>query len=99
MLQGLYAATARRRADGTPPGGWYPEERITMREAVEAYTRGAAYAEYQEDEKGTLEPGKLADLVILSEDIFAGPPETLLQTRVLGTLVGGEWVYRWSELR
>jgi len=94
VLQGLYAATTRRRADGTPPEGWYSEERLALPDAVAAYTRGAAFAEYEEGRKGTLEPGKLADLVVLSEDIFAEPPEVLLRTRVIGTVVGGCWVYR-----
>jgi predicted amidohydrolase YtcJ len=94
VLQGLYAATARRRANGYPEGGWYPEERLTMREAVTAYTIGAAWAEGEESRRGTIEPGKLADLVILSRDIFQGPPEVLLDTRVEGTIVGGAWVHR-----
>lgn len=94
VLQGLYAAVARRRADGYPPGGWHPEQRLTVAEAVAAYTSGAAWAEGEELHRGTIEAGKLADLVILSDDIFAGAPETLLQTRVEGTIVGGEWVYR-----
>jgi predicted amidohydrolase YtcJ len=94
VLQGLYAAVARRRADGYPPGGWYPRQRLSIEEAVGAYTRGAAWAEGEEARRGALEPGKLADLVILSRGIFDGPPEVLLDTRVDGTIVGGEWVYR-----
>src|SRR5262249_11380345 len=94
VLQGLYAATARRRADGTPPGGWHPEQRLTLPEAVAAYTSGAAWAEYEEDRRGTIAAGKLADLTILSTDIFAEPPEALLHTAVDGTLVGGTWAHR-----
>jgi len=94
VLQGLYAAVARRRADGYPPGGWHPEQRLTIAEAVAAYTSGAAWAEGEESRRGTIEVGKLADFVILADDIFAGTPETLLQTRVEGTIVGGDWVYR-----
>jgi predicted amidohydrolase YtcJ len=94
VLQGLYAATARRRANGYPEGGWYPDERITLDEAVAAYTLGPAWAEGEEAHRGTIDPGKLADLVVLADDIFAGPPELLLQTRVVGTLVGGGWAYR-----
>lgn len=94
VLPGLYAATARRRADGFPPGGWYPDQRLTLDEAVAAYTRGAAFASGQERARGTLEPGKLADLVILSEDVFRAPPEALLAATVEGTIVSGSWAYR-----
>lgn len=92
-LANLYAAVTRRRADGTPPGGWYAEECLTLAEALEAYTCGSAYASYEEDFKGTLAPGKAADLVVLSQDVMLGPPETLLETRVEATMVGGELVY------
>jgi predicted amidohydrolase YtcJ len=94
VLQGIYAAVALRRADGYPPGGWHPEQRVTVAEAAAAYTSGAAWAEGEELRRGTIEPGKLADLVILSDDIFVGPPEVLLQTRVEGTIVGGQWAHR-----
>lgn len=94
VLAGLYAATARRRANGYPEGGWFPAQRLTPDEAVGAYTCGAARAEGEERHRGSLEPGKLADLVVLSRDIFDTPPEALLDTRVDGTIVGGEWRYR-----
>jgi predicted amidohydrolase YtcJ len=97
VLQGLYAATARRRANGYPEGGWYPDERVTLDEAITAYTAGPAYAAGEEAYRGTLELGKLADLVILADDIFEGEPELLLQTRVVGTIVGGQWAYRQLE--
>jgi predicted amidohydrolase YtcJ len=94
VLQGLYAATTRRRADGNPPGGWHPEQCLTIIEAVEAYTCGAAWAEGQEASRGSVAPGKLADLVILDRDIVTGTPEDVLQARVEGTIIGGRWVYR-----
>lgn len=93
-LVGLYAAITRRDASGQPPEGWYPEESLSLGEALHAYTRGAAYAAYGESRRGSLAPGKLADLVVLSQDIWTGPPETLLETRVDLTIVGGEIVYQ-----
>lgn len=94
VLQGLYAAVTRRRPDGYPgPAGWYPEECLSIQEAVHAYTAGAAYAGGDENRRGTLSPGKLADLAVLSQDIFTVEPEALLETRVVATLVDGEWVY------
>jgi predicted amidohydrolase YtcJ len=94
VLAGLHAAVTRRRADGTPgPAGWYGEQRLTMDEAVYAYTMGAAYASGEETIKGSLAPGKLADLVVLSQDIFTIDPMAILETEVMGTMVGGEWVY------
>jgi len=92
-LRNLYAAVTRRRADGTPLGGWFPEECLTLAEALTAYTCGSAYASYEELFKGTLTPGMAADLVILSEDILKGPPETLLEAHVDATMVGGAFVY------
>ena len=90
---GLYAAVTRQFPDGTPPGGWFPEEKITMAQAVEFYTLGAAYAQFAEKDKGSLAPGKLADLVVLSKDIFAVPPKEILQTKPIMTMVGGRIVF------
>lgn len=95
VLQGIYAAVTRRRADGYPgPEGWYPEECVSVQEAVYAYTVGAAYAGGEEGSRGALKPGLIADLVVLSKDIFQSGPTQLLDTTVLGTMVGGEFVYR-----
>lgn len=89
---GIHAAVTRARADGYGgPDGWYPQQRISVEEAVRAYTWGAAYAAGMEDRLGTLTPGKLADLVILDRDIFAVHPSAIPETRVLGTMVGGRW--------
>jgi predicted amidohydrolase YtcJ len=92
-LAGIYAAVTRRRPDGRPAGGWYPQERLPVEAAVRAYTLGAAYAAGAERDCGSLEPGKRADFVVLSEDILRGPPETILQARVTHTVVDGEVVY------
>lgn len=95
VLAGIHAAVTRRRPDGAPgPDGWQPQERITAMEAVRAYTLGAAYASGEEMIKGTLTPGKLADMVVLSRDITACPAEEILSTRVEVTILGGQIVYR-----
>jgi predicted amidohydrolase YtcJ len=96
-MLGLYAAVTRATLDGRYPDGWIPEQKIRIEEAVEAYTLGSAFAEFQEKEKGSLEPGKLADMVILSEDIFEIPPERIRDVTVEKTIVGGRVVYSAKE--
>jgi predicted amidohydrolase YtcJ len=93
---GIYTAVTRRALDGTHPEGWIPEQRVSVETAVEAYTRGGAYANFLEDNRGSIEVGKYADLVVLSDNLFEIRPEEIKATRVLLTLVGGEEVY--SEL-
>jgi predicted amidohydrolase YtcJ len=93
-LLGIYAAVTRATLDGKHPGGWIPEEKLTVEEALRAYTTGSAFAAFQEDQKGTIAPGKLADLVVLSRDLFSIPPEQIRDTRVVLTVVGGKVVYR-----
>lgn len=95
-LMGIYAAVTRRTLDGANPDGWVPEQKISVAEAVRAYTAGSAYAEGQEARKGTLEPGKLADLVVLSKDIFAIDPAAIAGVRVDLTLLGGRVVHERS---
>ncbi|MCL5995004.1 MAG: amidohydrolase family protein, partial [Chloroflexi bacterium] len=91
-LVGIHAAVTRRRADGTPgPQGWYPDQRVTIEDAIQAYTMGAAYAGGLEHEIGSLEAGKLADLVVLSRDLTATPPDELLGVQVQRVMVNGEW--------
>src|SRR5947209_2912893 len=90
---GIYAATTRRTLDDKNPGGWVPEQKITVEEAVRAYTVGSAYAEFAENSKGTITPGKLADLVILSEDIFKIDPVEIEKVRVRTTIMDGRVVY------
>jgi predicted amidohydrolase YtcJ len=92
-MLGIYAAVTRRTLDGKNPGGWIPEQKITVEEAVRAYTVGSAYAEFMEKEKGTIAPGKLADIVLLSQDIFAIDPIKIEKTRALLTIMNGRIVY------
>ena len=90
---GIYAATTRQTLDGKNPGGWIPEQRITVAQAVHAYTVGSAFAEHQEKVKGSIGPGKLADLVILSDDIFSIAPEQIQHTTVDLTIFDGRVIY------
>jgi hypothetical protein len=92
-LLGIYAAVARATLDGRNPGGWFPEQRLTVEEALRAYTWGSAYASFQEKVQGTISPGMLADVVVLSEDLFRVPPEKIKDARVEITIVGGRVVY------
>ncbi len=89
----LYAAVTRATLDGKNPNGWFPEQKLTVAEAVEAYTLGSAYAEFQEKEKGSIVPGKLADMVLLSDDIFSIAPAKIRDVKVLATIVGGRVVW------
>jgi predicted amidohydrolase YtcJ len=93
-ILGIYAAVTRATLDGKHPDGWIPKERLTVEEALRAYTAGSAFAAFEEAEKGTISLGKLADLVVLSEDIFAVPPNRIKDVMVKMTVVGGEIVYR-----
>jgi predicted amidohydrolase YtcJ len=92
-LLGLYAATTRQDAAGFPEGGWRPGERMTREEALRAFTLDAAYAAFQEDELGSLEPGKRADFAVFSKDLLACPPRELLAAECLMTVIEGEVVY------
>ena len=92
-MLGLYAAVTRATLDGKNPNGWFPEEKLTIAEAVQAYTMGSAYAEFQENEKGSIAVGKLADLVILSDDLFTIDPVKIRDVKVLKTFVGGKLVW------
>jgi len=90
---GLYAAVTRATLDGKNPNGWFPEQKLTVAEAVEAYTMGSAYAEFQEKEKGSITPGKLADMVLLNDDIFTIDPVKIRDVKVTTTFVGGKIVW------
>jgi predicted amidohydrolase YtcJ len=93
----LYAAATRRTLDGKNPKGWVPEQKISVEEAVRAYTVGSAYAEFQEGVKGSITPGKLADLVILSRDIFQIDPKEIESVKVVATILDGVVVYEERE--
>ena len=92
-LWGFYAAVTRQDRDGNPPGGWQPDQRMTREEALRSWTIEGAYAAFEENAKGSLEPGKIADFVMLSDDIMRIPPSEILKTRVTMTVVAGEVVY------
>jgi predicted amidohydrolase YtcJ len=92
-MEGIKAAVTRQTLDGKNPKGWVPEQKITIDEAVRAYTVGSAYAEFAEKVKGTITPGKLADLVMLDRDIYAGDPAEIDKARVMLTIVDGRIVY------
>lgn len=92
-LEGLYAAVTRRTLDGNHPEGWVPAQKIALEEALAAYTRGSAYAEYAEADKGVLARGRLADFVVIDRDLFSMPPEAIREARVDLTVVGGRIVY------
>ena len=92
-LEGIYAAVTRRTLDGAHADGWIPEQKITVEDALRAYTSGAAYAEYAEREKGTLAKGMLADFVLIDRDLTRVPPETIRDAQIIMTVVGGRPVY------
>jgi len=91
---GIHAAVTRQRRDGTPDGGWQPSQKLTLVEAIWGYTMGAAFVSGQEDELGSLTPGKLADLIVLDQDIFEIPEEQIHSTQVTMTVLNGRIVYQ-----
>ena len=93
-LMGIYAAATRRTLDGKHPDGWVPEQKISVAEAIRAYTMGSAYASFDEKIKGSIEPGKLADMVVVSEDILSIPAVEIEKTRVETTVFDGKVIYR-----
>jgi len=93
-FRGLYACVTRQLPDGTPHGGWQPQEKISLEDCVRAYTSGSAYAEYEERKKGELKTGEYADFIVLSSDLTKVPPSEYLKTQVLRTVVGGRVVYQ-----
>ena len=89
----IYAAVTRATLDGKNPDGWFPEQKLTVVEAIEACTMGSAYAEFQEKGKGSITPGKLADMILLSDDILSIDPAKIRDVKVLKTIVGGRLVW------
>ena len=96
-LKGIYAAVTRNTLDGSSPNGWFPEQRLSVEEAIMCYTKNNAYSGFQESRLGTIEAGKYADFVVLSEDITAIDPENILTTFVLRTVVAGKDVYTYNK--
>ena len=92
--EGLQNAVTREDVNGNPAGGWVPSQRVSVAQAVEAYTLGAAFAGRREKTEGSLAPGKLADLIILSQNLFQIDPHAIAKTEVLLTMVGGKTVYQ-----
>jgi predicted amidohydrolase YtcJ len=92
-LEGIYAATTRRTLDDKNPGGWVPEQKITVEQALRAYTNGSAYAGFQEKDVGMLRPGMLADVVMIDRDLTRIAPETIRDAHVMLTMVGGRIVF------
>ncbi len=92
-MEGLYASVTRKDRMGEDGEGWYPEQKISMADAIKYYTTGAAYAQFMEDRKGKLKAGYLADIVITDKDLFNIPDNEIMQTRIDYTIVGGKLVY------
>jgi len=92
-LEGIYAAVTRQTLDDRNPGGWIPQQKITVEEALRAYTSDAAYAQFAEKQKGTIEAGKFADLVLLNRDLTRTPPAEIRKAQVQMTVVGGKVVF------
>ena len=93
-MEGIYAAVTRRTLDDKHPDGWVPKQKISVEEALRAYTIDAAYAAFSDTSLGSLIVGKQADMVVLDRDIFQLPPQEITSARVEATIVGGEVVYR-----
>lgn len=98
-LKGIYTAVTRMTPEGTPKGGWYPQNRISVEAALRHYTRDGAYANYDEKIRGSLAPGMLADFVELSQDLLTIAPEEIQKTKVLRTVLGGRETYRDKDIR
>ena len=96
-MEGLYAAVTRKDRSGEPGEGWFPEQKLTMEEAIELYTLGSAYAEFMEDRKGMIKKGYLADMVILNQDLMTIPHDRIMSTKIDTTIVGGKVVYQREE--
>ena len=95
-MLGLYAAVTRQTVTGQPAAGWFPNERISIEEAIRAYTYNTAYANFEEKIKGSIEVGKLADLTVLSKNLLKVQPKEYLNTDTLYTIVNGKIVYHKS---
>jgi predicted amidohydrolase YtcJ len=95
---GVQNAVTRQTLEGKPEGGWLPQERVSLEQAIEGYTLGAAFSGHREATEGSLEEGKLADLIVLDQDLFKIAPSEIHKTKVLLTMVGGKVVYQSAEM-
>lgn len=93
-MEGLQTGVTRKTSEGKPEGGFVPTEAVSLEDGIKAYTLGAAFAGRREHDEGSIEAGKLADLIIVNQDLFKIPPSKLDQTKVLLTMVGGKVVYQ-----
>jgi predicted amidohydrolase YtcJ len=93
-IQGVYAAVTRRTIDGKNLNGWIPEQKISLEAAIKGYTSAGAFAEFAEKTKGTIEPGKLADIVVLDKNLFEIQPEEIRSAKVEMTILGGRIIYK-----
>ena len=96
-LEGLYAAVTRKDRAGEPGSGWFPDQKLSMENAIELYTLGSAYAEFMEDRKGMIREGYLADVVIFNNDLMSIPHDQIMSAKVDYTIVGGKVVYQRKE--
>jgi hypothetical protein len=92
-LEGIFAAVTRHTLDGANPGGWIPEEKITVHEALRGYTTAAVYAGFADGERGSLVPGKLADIAVMNRDISGIPADEIADVRVTATIAGGDVIF------
>ena len=97
-MEGIYSAVSRKSITDTAGDAWLPDESLSVMEAVECYTLGSAYATFEDDIKGSLQAGKLADIVVLSKDLFTIPVEEILNTTAVYTILGGKVIYS-SEIQ
>jgi predicted amidohydrolase YtcJ len=93
-MLGFYAAITRQDASGQPPGGWMPQERMSRDEMLKSFTWNAAYASHAEKDLGSLEVGKLADMVLLDKNVMTVDPTEILSTKAIITIIGGEIVFQ-----
>jgi hypothetical protein len=93
-VEGLYAAVTRKDRAGEPGEGWFPDQKLTLEEAIKLYTLDSAYAEFMENRKGMLKKGYLADAVIFDQDLFKMAPDDLMKAKVDTTIVGGKVIYK-----
>jgi len=97
-MEGLYAAVTRKDRMGEEGDGWFPEQKLTIEEAIELYTLGAAYAQFMEDRKGMIKKGYLGDIVIVTQDLMTIPAEDIMKTKVDYTIVGGKVVFKRNDI-